>query len=254
MDITAHIPSPELTVSAPMDTPGQVEIRKYVPQRKRLHTPKTFEERAALGVRELRVPATWEQYLDLADTCDYRVHYREGHIISFLEIEEKTGIVMGEATIPHEKLVMRFGTQLSILLDDLKSDFNILGSNTKIFISENRRGYNADVTVVKGAPILQEYQANKRKSKGLLNPWLIVEVLSNSTREFDLSEKLNDYKQIPGLQQIIFAEQGKLWASTYIRVSEKEWQNLDFDTISDEIPVAEGTGTLLLSKIFAQFF
>ncbi|MFN0214601.1 MAG: Uma2 family endonuclease [Saprospiraceae bacterium] len=254
MDITAHVSPPGSPVPESNEAPSQVEIRKYIPQRKRLHSPKTFEERAALGLRELRVPATWEQYLDLADSCDYRVHYREGHIISFLEIEEKTSTVMGEATIPHEKLVMRFGTQLSILLDDLKSDFNVLGSNTKIFIGENRRGYNADVTVVKGDPVLKEYQANKRKSKGLLNPWLIVEVLSNSTRDFDMSEKLNDYKQIPGLQQIIFAEQGKPWASTYIRVSEKEWQNLDFDAIADEIPIAEGAGKLSLAKVFARIF
>ncbi|MDO8367682.1 MAG: Uma2 family endonuclease [Saprospiraceae bacterium] len=254
MDISADISEPGMPISESNAPPSQVEVRQYVPQRKRLHSPKTFEDRAALGVRELRVPATWEQYLELADTCDYRVHYREGQIISFLEIEEKTGTVMGEATIPHEKLVMRFGTQLSILLDDLKSEYNVLGSNTKIFIGENRRGYNADVTVVKGEPVLQEYQVYKRKSKGLINPWLIVEVLSNSTRDFDLSEKLNDYKQIPGLQQIIFAEQGKLWVSTYIRVSEKEWQNLDFDTITDIIPIAEGAGKLSLAKIFARIF
>jgi hypothetical protein len=36
-------------------------------------------------------------------------------------------------------------------------------------------------------------------------------------RDFDLFEKLADYKQIPSLQQVIFLEQNRLWASTYIR-------------------------------------
>jgi len=261
MDITANFRPAETTATAahrpdgpPARPAAQVEIRQHIPQRKRLHLPKTFEERVALGVRELRVPATWEEYLDLADTCDYRVHYRAGHIISFIEIEEKTGTVVGEASIPHEKLVGRFITQLSILLDELHSDFHVLGSNTKIFAAENQRGFNADVTVVKGEPIVTEYVARKRKSKGLTNPWLIVEVLSNSTREFDLSEKLSDYKLIPGLQQVIFAEQGKVWASTYIRVGEREWQNLDFDALTDEIPVAEGMGSLRMDDLFARVF
>lgn len=260
MDILANFKAAEIGTPAadereqPRRNRPQVEIRKHIPQRKRLHLPKTFEERAELGVRELRVPATWEEYLELADTCDYRVHYREGHIISFIEIEEKTGIIMGEASIPHETLVMRFGTQLSILLDDLNSDFRVLGSNTKIFIAENRKGFNADVTVVKGTPEVKKYTFNNRKTKGLVNPWLIVEVLSDSTRNFDLSEKLNDYKQIRSLEQVIFAEQGKVWASTFIRTGEREWENLDFDQISDSIPIAGGLGQIRLDRVFKNVF
>lgn len=101
---------------------------------------------------------------------------------------------------------------------------------------------------------MQEYVGKKRKSKGLTNPWLVVEILSNNTRDFDLSEKLNDYKQIPSLQQIIFAEQGSVWASTYIRLGDREWQNLDFDQLDDAIPLV-GTGVAIpLWKIFARMF
>ena len=119
----------------------QAEARLRQPRKKRRVFPRTFEERLDIGLPVLRVPATWEEYLELADTADYRVQYREGHIISFLEIEETTnGTIMGEASIPHETLVMRFATQLSLLLDAPESDVLVLCSNLKVFLPEARRG------------------------------------------------------------------------------------------------------------------
>lgn len=262
MHHTAHTETPAADLAPalppaarPAARQPQGEARPRSPRKKKRVFPRTFEERLEIGVRVLRVPATWEEYLELADTADYRVQYREGQIISFLEIEETpNGHIMGEATIPHETLVIRFATQLSVLLDEPESDFLVLGSNLKLFLPEAGRGVNADVTVVKGEPVVQEYFAKKRKSKGVTNPWLVVEVLSNSTRDFDLSEKLNDYKQIPSLQQIIFAEQGALWASTYIRIGDREWQNLDFNTMEDAIPLVGTEARIPLRKIFARMF
>ena len=219
--------------------------------RRKLPLPLTFEERADMGKREVRVAATFEEYLDLAHDCDYRVHYRNGEIISFIEIEEKTNIIMGEATVTHERLVMRFGFYLAQIFG-IDTNFQILGSNVKIFIGADRKGYNPDVAVVKGEADIRTYKSNRRTSKGIVNPHVIVEILSKSTRDFDLSEKLVDYKQIPSLQQVIFAEQNSVWASTYIRVSENEWRNIDFTDLESQIPVADGFISLaqLYSKIF----
>lgn len=190
-----------------------------------------------LGIPELRVPATFEEYLAFSQDCDYRVHYRDGHIISFVEIDEQTNAVMGEASLVHELLVARIIQLLATLLESPGSDFQILGSKARIFIAEDRKDVNADVTVVRGDLEEKTYKFNRRKVTGLTNPWLIVEILSNSARDFDLSEKLNDYKQIPSLQQVIFIEQDFVGASTYIRVSPKEWRNLDLSTLDDSIPV-----------------
>ena len=221
-----------------------------ITRRRRSPLPLTFAERADMGKREIRVPATFQEYLDLAHDCDYRVHYRNGFIISFIEIEEKTDIIMGEATITHERLVARFCYFLTTILG-IDSDFSIMGSNSKIFIGAERSGYNPDVLVVNGTIEKRKYKSNKRTSTGIVNPYLIVEILSKSTRDFDLSEKLTDYKLIPSLQQIIFVEQGSVWASTYIRKSNNEWRNLDFTSLDESIPVADGFIALnqLYSKI-----
>jgi Uma2 family endonuclease len=233
--------------------PQYVQVTKPELRKKRLHMPKTAEDRIDLRVSELRVPATWEEYLSVLEVADFPLHYREGHIISFLEIEENTNTIIGFATLTHEELVMRFGYLLSILMESqTDAKYKILGSNTVIFIGEDKKGYNADVSIVKGTPIEKHYKYNKRNIKGLVNPWLIVEILSNGTRDFDLSEKLEDYKLIPDLQQVIFVEQGKCWVSTYIRVSQNEWRNLNFHALEDKIPVADGF--LEMNKIFRDIF
>ena len=228
-------------LDATTDSPKMVEETAvaHKPRRRRLPLPLTFEERADMGRQEMRVPATFEQYLEFAEDCEYRVHYRDGHIISFIEIDEKTKTIMGEATITHERIVMRIGHFLSLILG-IESDYQILGSNAKVFIGADRKGYNADALVIKGIAEEKSYKYNRRTMKGIVNPWLIVEILSQSTRKFDLAEKLEDYIQIPSLEQIIFLEQGSVWASTYIRTSSQEWRNIYFTTLDGQIPVAEG--------------
>lgn len=219
------------------------------PFRKRRHWPKTLEARIELGFRELRAPATFEEYLALSEDCNYRIHYRDGQVISFLEIDEQTNAIMGEASVIHELIVARMISLLSETLSKAGSGFHVLGSNVRLFIAENRKGCNADVTVVKGKVEQKTYKFNRRAVSGVTNPWLIVEILSDSTREFDLSDKLSDYKQMPSLQQVIFIEQDQVWASTYIRLSPKEWRNLDLTSPEDQIPILDQA--ISLQQIYA---
>lgn len=223
-------------------------VRTDVPLKSRLHFPRTFEDRADLGMRELRVPATFEEYIKLSLDCDCRLHYRDGYIISFIEIDAETSIIFGEVSVSHEAIVARMGGLIGKLLDGELIVHNIFGSNVKIFISPEHRSFKADVTAVKGEIKQQSYKYNRRSVSGITNPWLIVEVLSESTRDFDLSEKLSDYKQIPSLQQIIFVDQSTVHVSTYIRVSENEWRNLDFHTPETLLPV--GDKSISLRRIY----
>ncbi len=221
-------------------------------RRKRRLLPITFEQRAAMGIREVRVNASFEEYLKLSHDCEYRLQYSDGQILSFIEINQKTNTIMGEATVSHERLVARFIQFLANLFDIQDSNCQVLGSNIKIFIAEDHKAYNPDVAVVKGEVIEKNYKYNKRTSSGIVNPYIIVEVLSDSTRRFDLSEKLRDYQLIPSLEQVIFVEQGTVWASTYIRKNAHEWRNIIYESTDAQIPV--GAGFISLEKIYAKPF
>ena len=67
-----------------------------------------------------------------------------------------------------------------------------------------------------------------------MTPVVVVEVLSKTTRDYDYSEKLPHYKQIPALKQIIYLESTKMFATVYERVEAgPQWINTDYTRASD---------------------
>lgn len=166
--------------------------------------PLTLAERSE-APDVLRVHATFEEYLDFAEQCPYNVEYVNGEIIS-----------MSQASLPHESLVIRIGYLLTALFED-REDLEIFGSNIKIHIAATGNSYNADVSVVQGEPNYLLLPSGNRSTVEIQNPLLVVEVLSKSTQAFDLGDKLEDYKLIPGLQQVLFVSQEQLWVSAYVR-------------------------------------
>ena len=97
---------------------------KKVRRRKPL-LPPTLDKRMDLLKREIRIPATIDEYFALVQDVEYNIHYSRGHIVSFIEIDEQTKEPMGEVAPLHERVVARLITMLSILLDESNSDFDI---------------------------------------------------------------------------------------------------------------------------------
>ena len=134
------------------------------------------------------IPASWEEFEDFLAETDYRIEYHNGQII-----------IMGLATFIHELLV----SQLIYLLKGFYSGkpIYVVGSNAGIRKDGRKGHYNGDVLVVKGKPIFQE------KSESIItNPYLIVEVLSKSTLNYDLGAKRRKYEQMETVQEIVFVD------------------------------------------------
>jgi Uma2 family endonuclease len=61
----------------------------------------------------------------------------------------------------------------------------------------------------------------------ILEPTLVVEVLSPTTRTHDLGQKLNDYKLLPSVQEIWMADSERRWVQLWRRDGER-WLGQDF--------------------------
>ena len=218
--------------------------------------PLTLDEREDMMVRELRTPATLDEYFALVQDVDYVIHYRKGHIISFIELDEQVDeqnrqLPMGQAAPLHERLMLLLGQLISILLDIPKSEYAGYGSNIKLYVEGAIGSYNPDVAFTKDEGIFKRVlpAGRKRKTTVLMNPHILVEILSDSTRNFDLTEKLPDYQKIDSLKQVIFVEQEKTNIKTYIKEG-ASWQYFEFNKITDELPIFDKEGTILLSDIY----
>ncbi len=190
------------------------------------HLKETILEQ--LKTQELvRVPASEEEFFTLSAQLPFKIEYHESEIVT-----------MGASSFWHEVLVSNFIFLLKTIFSQDQSIF-VLGSNLGVQIPKFEGGYYLpDVVVVKGNP---EFKPGY--TSVITNPYIVVEVLSPSTKEFDLSDKLPDYKHIDSLQQVIFVNQKKVNLSSYTRSDQPGvWLNQDFfegDTILIEnMPVA----------------
>lgn len=68
----------------------------------------------------------------------------------------------------------------------------------------------------------RKFEDNKKDV--LLNPNVIVEVLSKSTRLKDRNEKLDSYMSLDGLTDYVLVEQDTMRVEHFIKISEKEWK------------------------------
>ncbi len=189
--------------------------------------PLTLAERE-LAPDILRAKATFEEYLAFAEQCAYNVEYVNGEISS-----------MGQASLPHESLVSRLNYIFVGLFDD-NEQMAVFSSNIKIFIEATGDSVNADVSIVQGQPDYLRLPSGNLSTATVTNPVVVVEVLSDSTLAFDLGEKLELYKQVPSLQQILFVSQHKPWVISYVRSTDPGvWLNTSALSLAENVPVLD---------------
>ncbi len=190
--------------------------------------PVTFAEREQ-GPDELRVPATLDEYWELVEEVDYTIEYLNGDIIS----------LMGQATDIHETLIMTLGGLFYNHYYDL-IDYRVMGSNVKIFSEVSTGSLNADLSVIKGPSDFKVLPSGRLSKAIILNPEIVVEVLSASTRKYDRNEKLDCYKTIPSLRHIVFVDQQRPSVEVYSRLTEpNQWLNVDYHSLTDIVTVGE---------------
>lgn len=178
--------------------------------------PRSYAERLALA-DEIRVPATLEEYLAFAESCEYRVEYSNGQIISMEQPTDTHELICGNA--------MRVIGNL--FTDD--DPFAVYGSNLGIFIPATGAHYKPDASVLNQQPEYIFHKVRKKTLKSVLNPFAVVEVFSDGTMDYDLTEKLPNYKQCPSLDYIIYIHQHKPFVTVYTRTEKSgEWLNRDF--------------------------
>lgn len=119
-----------------------------------------------------------------------------------------------------------------------------------LHIPECNRFYYADVIVVCGP---SEFYNFKKKMKATLNPSVIIEILSDSTEEYDRHTKWHCYQKIKSLKQYLLISQSELYLESFQRISDlNEWLFTSADQAEQIIKI--GNCEISLSAIYANIF
>lgn len=84
----------------------------------------------------------------------------------------------------------------------------------------------------------------------LVNPILVVEVLSRSTAKYDRDTKLREYQQVESLVYYMLVAQNEVNATLFIREDDRSWTNTSYTSLDNTIDLPLINSRLLMSDIY----
>ncbi len=127
------------------------------------------------------------------------------------EYIDSTLFEMSGASKYHNKMARKVANVLEELL--ASDEFEVFGEGFKVRTREGNFFY-PDIIACKPAP--ERYYTDK--------PVLLVEILSDSTRAFDMADKFIQYRKFPTLEYYLCVEPEHTAVHFYYRNEESEWQ------------------------------
>jgi Uma2 family endonuclease len=172
---------------------------------------------------------TPEQYLALERKADYKSEYFNGFITA-----------MAGASREHNLIASNLNRMLGNQLANRRCEVYV--SDLRVHVSSTGLYTYPDVVVVCGEPHFEDDEVDT-----LLNPTMIVEVLSASTESYDRGKKFGHYRQLRSLQEYVLVAQDQVLVERYRRQGE-EWlltefreldHTLELTSIGCEVPLRE---------------
>jgi Uma2 family endonuclease len=177
---------------------------------------------------------TLQEYLRREERATERHEYYNGKIIKLPMARGSHNIIAGNVI-----------TQLNIEIEKLGKDFLVFTSNQKVYLPKLNFGLYPDALVVAEKP---KYWDNNEVL--LLNPILIVEVLSKSTRNYDQKEKFLEYKTLPSFKEYVLIEQNECSVESRFREEQHLWRETFASSLEESIHLKSIGCSISLAKIY----
>lgn len=177
---------------------------------------------------------TLSEYLARESSAEYKSEFYYGHVYA-----------MAGGSIDHHLIAGATYFQLAKLLR--KSNCLVLVSDARIETANSNSVFYADASVHRG----QEMQ---RKNLSSTSPTLVVEVLSPSTRKYDLTTKRKEYFRIPSLRHYLLLDSESITALLFTRGANQTWPKdpQSFTDPKDHIPLSTLGIQLKLRDLYRQ--
>jgi Uma2 family endonuclease len=157
---------------------------------------------------------TEEEYLAFEDTSEQRHEFIHGKLYEMAGTTDFHNLICGNIYI-----------LLRLLFK--KTDFKVFSENIKLHISDKKYTY-PDVFATSDARDIASHTIK-------CYPTLIVEILSDSTRVYDKTDKFILYQQIPTLKYYLTIEPEKALVECYALQEDGTWAVETFTTLQETI-------------------
>ena len=156
------------------------------------------------------------------------------------EFHEGEVAVMVGGSLRHAKIITNLVNVFSDLLTE--QDADVLSQALRVRVDAVDLYTYPDVIIVCGSPVLEDDHNDT-----LMNPTVIIEVLSPSTEAYDRGQKFGYYRQIPSLREYVLVAQHQPAIDHFLRNENEDWvirngceridQVLKLQTLELQIPL-----------------
>ncbi len=178
---------------------------------------------------------TLDDYFAVEETSLIKHEYFEGEIFA-----------MAGASLDHNHIAANV---LMLLRSALReTGCSAFGSDLRIATYGGLYTY-PDVSVICGKPLLVTGRPDTAT-----NPVLLVEVLSEATRDYDRGDKLAAYRTIPSLREVLLVDQSTVATETWRREDETTWRSVTETDLNATLTLTAVPLELPLQEIYRKVF
>lgn len=175
---------------------------------------------------------TPEQYLEIERTAERKSEYYNGEMF-----------LMAGANSEHNLIVLNLG---ALFREQFRErPCNVYTSEMRVRVTKTGLIAYPDAILLCGD---RDWAGASRTV--LLNPSVIIEVLSDSTEAYDRGDKFWHYRQIPSLCEYILISQKSVRIDQFIRQSGGDWSLRPYDSIHDLLQLPSVDCAIPLREIY----
>ena len=175
-------------------------------------------------------PMTFDEFVEFERNSDVRHEIQNGVLVA-----------MSGSTVEHDDVGENFRGAFREAFRSGKG-CRPNSQDVMVYLAGKDKGAYPDATVTCGSRKFRE-EKNSEERRVLLNPTLVVEVLSKSTAAYDQKEKIDGYLSIPSLRQIVLADPTTPWVRVISRM-DKGFSAITIDSIDADV-VLESIGVTI---------
>lgn len=181
---------------------------------------------------QAKIRITPEEYLAVERQAAYKSEYFNGEMFA-----------MSGASPRHVLIVTNVVAELRRQLK--QRPCTVYSTDLRVKVSPTGLYTYPDVIVVCAQP-----QFNDEQKDTLLNPTLIVEVLSESTKDYDRGEKFEHYRTLISLAEYVLIAQGKPHVEHFVRQPDNRWLLAETNRLEDTIHLPSIACDLALAEVY----
>lgn len=159
---------------------------------------------------------TPEEYLEFERNAEEKHEYADGEVLPMNRAYEPPYNMAG-ARIKHVRIVSKLHGRLFQQLEGKGCD--VLSNDMRTTVKSAETYFYPDLVIVCGKAEVED-----NKGDTLINPAIIIEVLSKGTKQYDLGFKQFAYVQIASLNEMAFVDSNTMNVKIMRRQSDNSWK------------------------------